>query len=82
MFLGPHKMKMSNYFLVSDTLLKLGLFFYLGRPHSNFELFTTETWAFFDFLTTPQPPIWTNSQVLLLFSNSNCSILGSVLVYT
>ena len=50
MFLGPHKMKMSNYFLVSDTLLNLGLFLISEDPPSNFELFTTETWDFFDFL--------------------------------
>ena len=41
-------------------------FFDFRRPPPNCELFPTETWDFFDFLKTP-PPIWTNSQVSLLF---------------
>ena len=40
MFLGPHKMKMSHYFSVSDS-------------PPNFEVSPMETWDFFDFLTTP-----------------------------
>ena len=58
---------MSHYLSVSDTLWNLGLFFISeDPPPPNFELFPTETWDFFDFLTTP-PPIWTNSQFSLLF---------------
>ena len=53
MFLGPHKMKMSHYFSVFDTLWNLGLFWFPKTPPPNFELFPTETWDFFDFLTTP-----------------------------
>ena len=50
MFLGPHKMKMSHYFSVLNTLWNLGLFLF-----KNFKLFPTETWDFFYFLTTPPP---------------------------
>ena len=32
MFLGPHKMKMSHYFSVFDTLWNLGLFFISEDP--------------------------------------------------
>ena len=32
MFLGPHKMKMSHYFSVFDTLWNLGLFLFLKTP--------------------------------------------------
>ena len=53
MFLGPHKMKMSHYFLVFDTLWNLGLFdFRRPPPPPNLELFPTETWDFFDFMTS------------------------------
>ena len=55
MLLGPHKMKMNNYFSVFDTLWNLGLFFISEDPPPNFELFPTETWDFFDFSTTPPP---------------------------
>ena len=58
MFLGPHKMKMSHNFLVFDTLWNLGLFFNSEDPLPNFELFPTETWDFFDFLTTPPLPFF------------------------
>ena len=42
MFLGPHKMKMSHYFLVFDTLWNLGFFWFPKTPPPNFELFPTE----------------------------------------
>ena len=65
MFFGSHKMKMSHYFFSLWYPLELGTF--LISP--NFELFPTETWDFFDFLTTPPtPPIWTVSQISPLFS--------------
>ena len=47
MFFGPHKMKMSHYlFSLWNPLDFRG-------PPPNFELFPTESWDFFDFLTTP-----------------------------
>ena len=57
---------MSHHFISLWYPLKLGTFLISEDPPPNFELFPTETWDFFDFLTTP-PPIWTNSQVSLLF---------------
>ena len=67
MFLGPHKMKMSHYFISLWYPLELGTFLISEDPLPNFELFPTETWDFFDFFTTPPPPIWTVSQVSPLF---------------
>ena len=53
MFLGPHKMKMSHYFISFWYPLELGTFLISEDPPPNFELFPTEIWDFFDFLTTP-----------------------------
>ena len=50
------------------TFLNLGLFFISEDPPPNFEVFPTETWDFFDFLTTLPPLIWTVSQISPLFS--------------
>ena len=52
--MGPHKMKMSHYFISLCYLLELGTFLISEDP-PNFELFPTETSDFFDFLTTPPP---------------------------
>ena len=62
MFLDPNKMKKSHYFSVFDTLWNLGLFNFRRAP-PNFEIFPTETWDFFDFLTTPPPSFWTIGQI-------------------
>ena len=67
MFLGPHKMKMSHYFISLWYPPELVTFLISEDPPPNFELFPTEIWDFFDFLTTP-PPIWTISQISPLFS--------------
>ena len=53
--LGPHKMKMSHYFISLWYSLELGTFLISEDPPHNFELSPTETWDFFDFLTTPFP---------------------------
>ena len=60
-------MKMSHHFISLWYPLKLGTFLISEDPPPNFELFPTETWDFFDFFQPPTPPIWTNSQVSLLF---------------
>ena len=52
MFFGPHNMKMSHHFFSLWYPLKLGTFLISEDPPPNFELFPTETWDFFDFLTT------------------------------
>ena len=48
MFLGPHKMKMSDYLISLWYPLELGTLFSSEDP-PNFELFPTETGDFFDF---------------------------------
>ena len=53
MLLGPHQMKI---LLVFGNLWNLGLSGFPKTP-PHFELFPTETWDFFDFLTTPPPPL-------------------------
>ena len=53
MFFGPHNMKMSHHFISLWYPLKLGTFFISEDPPPNFELFPTESWDFFEFLTTP-----------------------------
>ena len=55
MFLGPHKMEMSHFFVSLWYPLELGTFLISEDPPPNFELFPTETWDFFDFSTTPPP---------------------------
>ena len=59
---------MSSYFISLWYPLELGTFLISEDPPPNFELFPTETWDFFDFLTTPSPPIWTLYQLSPLFS--------------
>ena len=50
MFLGPHKMKMSHYFITLWYPLELVTFLNSeDPPPPNFELFPTETWDFFSF---------------------------------
>ena len=44
---------MSHHFISLWYPLKLGTFLISEDPTPNFELFPTETWDFFDFLTTP-----------------------------
>ena len=55
--IGPHEMKTSQYFSVLDTVWNI-LNFLIPPPH--FELIPTETWDYFDFVTTspstPPPP--------------------------
>ena len=46
---------MSHHFISLGYPLKLGTFLISEDPPHNFELFPTETWDFFDFLTTPPP---------------------------
>ena len=46
---------MSHHFISLWYPLKLGTFLISEDPPPNFELFPTETWDFFDFLTTPPP---------------------------
>ena len=41
--------------ILNFSQLKLGTFWKCEDPPPNFELFPTETWDFFDFLTTPHP---------------------------
>ena len=53
MILGPHKMKMSHYFISLWYPLELGTFLISEDHPPNFELFPTETWDFFDFSKTP-----------------------------
>ena len=43
------------YFISLWYPLELGTFLISKDPPPNFELFPTETWDFFDFLTTPPP---------------------------
>ena len=65
MFLGPHKMEMSHFYSVFDTLWNLGLFWFLKTPPPlilNYSHLKLVTLWFFD-----PPPSWTNSQVSLLF---------------
>ena len=78
MFLGPHKMKMSTYFSVFDTLWNF-FFFFWRPPPPNFELFPTETWDFFDFLTTP--PLFGLNPKFRCFFNWNASLSLSVQKY-
>ena len=78
MCLGPHKMKMSHYFSVSDTLWKLWLFNFPKTPPLNLNVSQLKLenflffWAwdpdFFVFWHRPRPPlIWNISQFSLRF---------------
>ena len=67
MFLGPHKMKISHYCFSLWYPLELG----------NFELFPTETWDFFDFLTTP-----TDYMALYILKLEKYTIKCYILSYT
>ena len=55
MFFGLHKMKIIHYLFSLWSPLELGTFLISEDPYPNFELFQTETWYFFDFLTPPPP---------------------------
>ena len=80
MFLGPHKIEIIIILLVFGTAWNLGLLWFPKTLPTNFELFPTETWDFFDFLTTPTPPlfgpfpkfphflVWKASLILVTFS--------------
>ena len=67
MFLGPHKMKMSHYFITLSYPLELGPFL-ISPPPPNFELFPTETCDFFDIFTTPPPSPLFGPQILKMLS--------------
>ena len=73
MFLGPHKMKMSHYFISLWYPLELGTFFISKDP----QLFPTETWDFLNFWRPPPPIIWTVSQVSPLFSLESFPMLST-----
>ena len=53
MFFGPHNMKMCHHFISLWYPLKLGTILISEDPPPNFELLSTETWAFLYFFEDP-----------------------------
>ena len=48
-------MKTSHYFSVLYTIWNFWLFWFLKKAPHNVEIYPTETWDYFDFLTTHIP---------------------------
>ena len=65
--IGPHNMKMSHQFISLWYPLKLGTFFTSEDPPLILNYSQLKLGTFLIFWRPPLPPIWTNSQVSLLF---------------